>query len=85
MTWGEYEKTQSAEAKDRDGKPRSVWRRTPRREDVRLALGKEGESETPVPDSGGLVIHALERGFDSPRFRRGRHATRNPGGLPSSW
>jgi len=59
VRWGDYG---PEEVKDRDGKPVSVWRRTPREEIVEVHL--EGKAEPvvrDVPQSGGLQVHVVER------------------------
>ena len=62
VRWGDYAKGESTEARDRDGKPFPVWRRTPRSESVPLPLGAStGMQTVDVPGSGGLRLHVVER------------------------
>ena len=59
VRWGDYAK---GEARDRDGKPLPVWRRTPRSESVPLPLGASpGTQSVDVPRSDGLRLHIVER------------------------
>lgn len=68
VRWGDYEYErgeQDAEADGGDGRPRvSVWQRMPRErplDAVPLGSGSESPVVIPVPDSGGLELHLLER------------------------
>lgn len=64
VTWGDYA---PVEIEDADGKTISVWQRTPgvASQTVRLP---ERDSEVPVPDSGGLVLHVSVRAATSERL-----------------
>ena len=62
VRWGDYAKGESTEARDRDGKPLPVWRRTPRSESVPLPLdASSGLHTVDVPGSGGLRLQVVER------------------------
>src|SRR5581483_7014197 len=59
VRWGDYA---PAEMEGEDGKPVSVWQRTPR--EVRVSLALQGAFEQvvrDVPGSGGLQLHLVER------------------------
>ena len=59
VTWGDYRR---GEGKDRSGKAVEAWVRTPRTEQVEVALdGSTSLGRRPVPDSGGLVLRIAER------------------------
>ncbi len=59
VRWGDYAPT---EIEGSDGKPLSVWQRTPREETVEVALGAGGDPLVrDVPDSSGLQLHVVER------------------------
>ncbi|HWK27758.1 MAG TPA: DISARM system helicase DrmA [Solirubrobacter sp.] len=65
VRWGDYrlaKHTPESADGEEEPKPIDVWRRTPREEQVLIALGEPGVlTEHAVPDSGGLQVHALER------------------------
>src|SRR6266567_3644193 len=45
-----------------DGKPLSVWQRSPREESIALSLTGDGDPQVhQVPGSGGLQLHVVER------------------------
>jgi hypothetical protein len=57
--WGDYTLT---EIEDADGKPVSIWQRHPHAEPVQVSLmGASDPVVYPVPDSGGLELHVVER------------------------
>jgi hypothetical protein len=59
VQWGDYEQG-SVEAEG--GKPQAVWQRRPGQATVAVPLsGALGIKKYPVPDSRGLVLHAVER------------------------
>lgn len=59
VRWGDYAPVEIA---GDDGKPRSVWQRTPREEPVAVALeGRREPVVRDVPGSGGLQLHVVER------------------------
>lgn len=59
VQWGDYEK---GEIQGEDGKPLSVWQRRPREATVSVPLsGAADPVVLPVPESGGLELHAVER------------------------
>ena len=59
VTWGDY---QRGEGEDWSGKTVEAWVRTPRTEQVEVALdGSTSLARRPVPDSGGLVLRIAER------------------------
>ncbi len=59
VTWGDYRR---GEVEDRSGSTVETWVRTPRTEQVEIALdGSASLGRWPVPDSGGLVLRAAER------------------------
>ena len=60
VRWGEYSR---CPFQPEDGRKTEVWKRSPREEVMTLTLGKETATYS-VPDSGGLVLHSLERGLD---------------------
>jgi hypothetical protein len=63
LQWGDYSTGEVAGA---SGSPVPVWKRTPRDEILRIALGEEPISSRTfdVPVSGGLQLHVLERVVD---------------------
>lgn len=62
VRWGDYAKGKSDREQDSDGKPLSVWRRTPRTATLPLALGGSEDAKTlEVPGSNGLQLHIVER------------------------
>lgn len=66
VRWGDYELADHIPEPKPDEphpEPVSVWKRTPRAEHVVVPLGEHGGTlfELPVPNSGGLQVHALER------------------------
>ena len=71
VSWGEYERTGSATAREEDGRPRNVWRRTPRRELVRVRLGVAAESPDRVPNSEGLTLHRVEQRLNGDLAKQG--------------
>ncbi len=59
VRWGDYAPT---EITGEDGKPLSIWQRTPRETTVRLKLtGSQEDAVCTVPDSHGLELHLVER------------------------
>jgi hypothetical protein len=60
VRWGDYA---PVEITDTDGKPLSVWQRTPREEVVPITLagGRGAPLVYDVPGSDGLQLHAVER------------------------
>ena len=69
VRWGEYAKGEAAEARDRDGKPFPVWRRTARSEVVPLPVGgQSGIRTVEVPASGGLRLHVVQRSLSGGAF-----------------
>ncbi|HWP37858.1 MAG TPA: DISARM system helicase DrmA [Gemmatimonadales bacterium] len=59
VRWGEYAR---AEIEGADGRPLAVWQRTAREETVTLPLSGASEASVhPVPRSGGLQLHTVER------------------------
>ena len=59
VTWGDY---QRGEGEDWSGKTVEAWVRTPRSEQVEVALdGSTSLARRAVPDSGGLVLRIAER------------------------
>ncbi len=59
VTWGDYRR---GEEEDRSGKTVEAWVRTPRTEQVEVALdGSTSLGRRPVPGSGGLVLRIAER------------------------
>ena len=56
VSWGDYE---PVKLEDDDG--RSVWQRTPRLQKLPLKLGDEDAGGRDVPESGGLVLHVVQR------------------------
>ncbi len=75
VSWGEYEKTDAAEAKTREGKPLPVWRRRARAETVSVSLDDAaGTGRTAVPHSGGLVLHVVAHRLPMERRRPRRPA-----------
>ena len=58
VSWGDYE---PVELEDDEGKTVSVWQRTPRLEKLPLKLGDEDPGVSDVPESGGLVLHVVQR------------------------
>src|SRR6266849_5324515 len=59
LQWGDYQK---AEIQGEDGKPLPVWQRSPREATVAVPLLGDGcPVVLPVPESGGLKLHAVER------------------------
>ena len=83
VRWGDY--TVGEQAADEDGesdsesrsRPRRVWQRAPQERTIEVPLS--GSSSVPrvipVPDSGGLELHILERPLPADRDRRA-----DPGG-----
>ena len=79
VRWGEYERGEAAEARDRDGNPLPVWRRMSRDETVPLPLGAADAARVrDVPGSGGLRLHMVERPLTGAALGRGGP----PGGIP---
>ncbi len=63
IRWGDYA---HAEIEGSDGKPLSVWQRTPREEALDIALAaRGGDTVVSVPNSGGLELHVVERSIDA--------------------
>ena len=60
VSWGDYAAEDIPPAKP-GGEARQVWRRTPRREQLALALGPTKDEPMPVPDADGLELHRVER------------------------
>lgn len=60
VRWGDYSRRPFP---PEDGRKTEVWRRSPREEVMSLTLGTETVTHR-VPDSGGLVLHLLERRLD---------------------
>ena len=58
VSWGDYE---PVKLEDDDGGTVSVWQRTPRLEKLPLKLGDEDAGVSDVPESGGLVLHVVQR------------------------
>src|SRR5262245_2614535 len=59
VRWGDYA---PAEIMGEDGKPLSIWQRTPREASVTIPLtGTQDETVCAVPDSRGLELHLVER------------------------
>jgi hypothetical protein len=57
--WGDYT---LIEIEDSEGKPVSIWQRHPHAEPVQVSLtGASDPIVYPVPDSGGLELHVVER------------------------
>ena len=83
VRWGDY--TVGEQAADEDGesdgesrsRPRRVWQRTPQERTIEVPLS--GSSSIPrvipVPDSGGLELHILERPFPRPGSTGGSRRT----------
>ena len=71
MRWGDYEYERAekdGEADGGDGQRRvPVWQRIPRERKLEVPLGPRSELPVviPVPDSGGLELHMLERAVAS--------------------
>lgn len=59
-SWGDYAAEELPPAKPGND-PLPVWRRTPRREQLTLSLGPTDDERIPLPDSGGLELHRVER------------------------
>ena len=79
VRWGEYERGEAAEARDRGGNPLPVWRRMSRDETVPLPLGAADAARVrDVPGSGGLRLHMVERPLTGAALGRGVP----PGGIP---
>ena len=58
---------EAAAAAGRDGASK-CWQRTPREETVRVALPAAGRKRHAVPDSRGLILHAVARPVNAARF-----------------
>ena len=79
VRWGEYERGEAAEARDRGGKLLPVWRRTARAETVPLPLGAADAARiTDVPGSGGLRLHVVERPLTGTTLGQGGSTGRPP-------
>ena len=65
LRWGDYARSQ---IEDEDGKTDSVWQRRPREVKVPVTLGGDEEKAQPVPDSGGLQLHLVERAVTGPEM-----------------
>ena len=58
VSWGDYEPVKVSDEEDE----KSVWQRTPRQEQVPLKLtGADDPTVCDVPESGGLLLHVVER------------------------
>ncbi len=64
VRWGDYG---IGEYEGPDGKSIPVWQRSPRERALRIAV-PANESETAVPDSGGLQLHVSARAASSARL-----------------
>ena len=60
VSWADYVPGDAPPEEPGDD-PRPVWRRTPRREPLTLALGAANDGRIPLPDAGGLELHRVER------------------------
>ena len=65
-TWGDYRR---GEHRDHSGKTLEAWLRTPRAETVDIRLdGASSPARHPIPNSDGLVLHAIERPIPTERL-----------------
>ncbi len=58
VSWGDYE---PVKLEDDEGRTVSVWQRTPRLKTLLLKVGGEDPGVSDVPESGGLVLHVVQR------------------------
>jgi hypothetical protein len=76
VRWGDYAPT---EISGDEGKPLSIWQRTPRKATVTLSFtGAQEDTVRDVADSGGLELHLVERVVTADEL-----AERIPGGTRS--
>jgi len=73
IRWGDYQYETGEERAEGDGgseRRPPAWRRIPRERAVMVALGQQlGKArQIPVPDSGGLELHVLEREVSNASF-----------------